>query len=296
MKILNFGSLNLDYVYNVEHFVMAGETISSSSRETFCGGKGLNQSVAASKAGGNVFHAGNIGAEGGVLLDMLKSAGTDIHLTRQVSVPTGHAIIQVNEHGNNCIILYGGANQCITQAQIDEVLSEFSRGDYLILQNEVNMLPEIIDKAYEKGMVIFLNPSPFDDKLKKIDYNKISYILLNEVEGCAISGKTEPSEIIEGIREKYKKIAVVLTLGEKGSVYDDGKEHFEQGIFKVKAVDTTAAGDTFTGYFVSALAEGRGAREALKRAAAASAIAVSRKGAAPSVPTVEEVEEFLKNN
>ena len=106
MKILNFGSLNLDYVYSVEHFVMAGETISSSSRDTFCGGKGLNQSVAAAKAGGNVFHAGNIGAEGGMLRDMLESAGVDTHLTKEVGVPTGHAIIQVNEKGNNCIILY----------------------------------------------------------------------------------------------------------------------------------------------------------------------------------------------
>lgn len=159
MKILNFGSLNLDYVYGVEHFVMAGETISSSSRDTFCGGKGLNQSVAVAKAGGNVFHAGNIGAEGGMLRDMLESAGVDTHLTKEVGVPTGHAIIQVNEKGNNCIILFGGANQQINSAQIDATLAEFSAGDYLILQNEVNMLAEIIDKAYAKGMVIFLNPS-----------------------------------------------------------------------------------------------------------------------------------------
>ena len=110
MKILNFGSLNLDYVYGVEHFVMAGETISSSSRDTFCGGKGLNQSVALAKAGGNVFHAGNIGAEGGMLRDMLESAALVTRLTKQVRVPTGHAIIQVNEKGNNCIILFGGAN------------------------------------------------------------------------------------------------------------------------------------------------------------------------------------------
>lgn len=159
MKILNFGSLNLDYVYGVEHFVMAGETISSSSRDTFCGGKGLNQSVALAKAGGNVFHAGNIGAEGGMLRDMLESAGVDTHLTKEVGVPTGHAIIQVNKKGNNCIILFGGANQQITSAQTDATLAEFSAGDYLILQNEVNMLAEIIDKAYAKGMVIFLNPS-----------------------------------------------------------------------------------------------------------------------------------------
>ena len=305
MKILNFGSLNLDYVYGVEHFVMAGETISSSSRDTFCGGKGLNQSVALAKAGGNVFHAGNIGAEGGMLRDMLESAGVDTHLTKEVGVPTGHAIIQVNEKGNNCIILFGGANQQINSAQIDATLAEFSAGDYLILQNEVNMLAEIIDKAYAKGMVIFLNPSPFDDKLKSIDYNKISYILLNEVEGAglsgktdyeeiaevegaAISGKTEADEILDAIRAKYPKMKVVLTLGENGSVYDDGKERTAQSIFKVKAVDTTAAGDTFTGYFVTALAEGRTPAEALKRAAAA-----SRKGAAPSVPAVREVEDFL---
>lgn len=296
MKILNFGSLNLDYVYSVEHFVQGGETISSESRETFCGGKGLNQSVAAAKAGGNVFHAGNVGAEGGMLLDMLHGAGVDTSLVKTLSVPTGHAVIQVNKGGNNCIILYGGANRCITSEQIDETLAGFSGGDFLILQNEVNRLAEIVDKAYEKGMVIFLNPSPFDGNLDDVDYNKISYILLNEVEGCAISGKTEAQDILDAIRAKYPKLKTVLTLGENGSIYDDGKERIKQDIFRVKAVDTTAAGDTFTGYFVQAVAEGRSAAQALRRASAASAIAVSRKGAAPSVPSVCEVEEFLKNN
>lgn len=296
MKILNFGSLNLDYVYSVEHFVTGGETISSGGRETFCGGKGLNQSVAAAKAGGNVFHAGNIGAEGGMLTDMLRSAGVNTDFVRTLSVPTGHAVIQVNNAGNNCIILYGGANRCITEEQINETLADFSAGDFLILQNEVNMLSEIVDKAYEKGMVIFLNPSPFDDNLKNIDYNKISYILLNEVEGCAISGKTEAEDILDAIREKYPKMKTVLTLGENGSIYDDGNARIKQDIFKVKAVDTTAAGDTFTGYFVQAVAEGESAAKALRRAAAASAIAVSRKGAAPSVPTASEVEKFLENN
>ena len=292
MKILNFGSLNLDYVYNVDHMVEAGETLTSAERNTFCGGKGLNQSIALARAGAKVFHAGQIGAEGEILRQTLAQEGVDTRYIRTADVPTGHALIQVDENGQNCILLYGGANRALTTGYIDEVLADFGRGDILVLQNEVNLLDYIIDRAWEKGMRIILNPSPFDDHLVKCDLQKISILLLNEVEGAQLCGKTDPEAILEYLRKEYPEVKAVLTLGSRGSVYQDVNLQHHQSIFPVEAVDTTAAGDTFTGYFIAELLEKSNAVEGLEIAAKAAAIAVTRHGAAPSIPTKAEVDAF----
>lgn len=292
MKILNFGSLNLDYVYNVDHMVEAGETLTSAERNTFCGGKGLNQSIALARAGAKVFHAGQIGAEGEILRQTLAQEGVDTRYIRTADVPTGHALIQVDKNGQNCILLYGGANRALTTGYIDEVLADFGRGDILVLQNEVNLLDYIIDRAWEKGMRIILNPSPFDDHLVKCDLQKISILLLNEVEGAQLCGKTDPEAILEYLRKEYPEVKAVLTLGSRGSVYQDVNLQHHQSIFPVEAVDTTAAGDTFTGYFIAELLEKSNAVEGLEIAAKAAAIAVTRHGAAPSIPTKAEVDAF----
>ena len=292
MKILNFGSLNLDYVYNVDHMVEAGETLTSAERNTFCGGKGLNQSIALARAGAKVFHAGQIGAEGEILRQTLAQEGVDTRYIRTADVPTGHALIQVDKNGQNCILLYGGANRALTTGYIDEVLADFGRGDILVLQNEVNLLDYIIDRAWEKGMRIILNPSPFDDHLVKCDLQKISILLLNEVEGAQLCGKTDPEAILEYLRKEYPEVRAVLTLGSRGSVYQDVNLQHHQSIFPVEAVDTTAAGDTFTGYFIAELLEKSNAVEGLEIAAKAAAIAVTRHGAAPSIPTKAEVDAF----
>ena len=152
MKILNFGSLNLDYVYDVEHFVRKGETIASREMRIFCGGKGLNQSVALSKAGAPVYHAGLVGQDGGILREMLLSAGVHDELVRCLpDTPTGNAIIQRDATGDNCILLYGGANRMVTKEFVREVLEGFSAGDWLVLQNEISQIPYIVDLAYERA-------------------------------------------------------------------------------------------------------------------------------------------------
>lgn len=290
MKVLNFGSLNIDYVYSVEHFVRAGETLSSSLLEQFCGGKGLNQSVAFARAGAETYHAGCIGSEGRMLVDMLSQSGVNTRFVKTVpSVSCGHAIIQVAPSGENCILLYGGANQSITEEMIDEVLSHFDQGDLLILQNEINALDLIIRKANEKGMVIALNPSPFNEKITALDFSLIHWIILNETEGQGLTGETDPQRILSVLLEKYPHMKIVLTLGSQGSVYADITQQCSHGIFKTKAVDTTAAGDTFTGYFFASVIQGAIPEQALAIAAAASSVTVSRKGAAPSIPTMEEV-------
>lgn len=289
MKVLNFGSLNLDYVYSVDHMVTPGETLASSGMNIFCGGKGLNQSIALAKAGVNVYHAGMIGEEGGSLLDACKEGGVNAEYIRRIPEKSGHTIIQVDKNGQNCILLYGGANRSITKEYVDEVLAHFEKGDILLLQNEVNLLDYIIDKAYEMGMMIVLNPSPYDSALDACDFSKISMFLLNEVEGAQVTGESETDKILEKLKEVYPDAQVVLTLGGEGSVYQYKEQQYRQGIYKVKAVDTTAAGDTFTGYFISSVIEGMSVPEGLSLAAKASALAVSREGATASIPLREEV-------
>ena len=291
MKVLNIGSHNLDYVYQVECILIPGETQASKSRQIFCGGKGLNQSIALAKAGIPVYHAGLIGEGGEPLLEVCKENGVNTEFIRQIPGPCGHTVIQVDRNGQNCILLFGGSNRSMTKEFVDSVLDSFDEGDIILLQNEINELDYIIDRAYEKKMMIILNPSPFDSALEKCDLSKISLFLMNEIEGFQITGEKEPDRILAKVKELYPKAKVVLTLGGDGSVYQDETGIYRQGIFKVKAVDTTAAGDTFTGYFISSIIDGMPVQDGLKLAAKASAIAVSRAGATASIPVRSEVVE-----
>lgn len=294
MKILNFGSLNLDNVYTVDHFIRPGETMSSDKLEIFCGGKGLNQSIALARAGAEVYHAGAVGkTDGERLLAALIDVGVDVSLVRRTEGISGHAVIQVDKSGQNCILLFGGANKEITREQVEETLSHFEPGDLLLLQNEVSELSYLIDCASRRGMRIYLNPSPVTDELLLMPLEKVDCFILNEIEAADICGGTVSDKELPGrLHQKYPKAAILLTLGEKGSRYYDGVNFFEQPAFSVKAVDTTAAGDTFTGYFMASAAYGSDIRSALLQATKASAIAVSRKGASVSIPTKAEVEEI----
>ena len=290
-KVLNFGSLNLDYVYLVNHILQPGETLSAKNMQVFCGGKGLNQSVALAKANIFPYHAGNIGEDGTKMMHFLKENGVDVRFINQVHGNSGHTIIQVDEHAQNSILVYGGANRNQDRSHIDLVLDYFSKGDYILLQNEINELNYIIDKAYKKGMKIILNPSPFDECLSDCDLNKVSIFILNELEGEAITGYNMPSNIISEMRCKFPKAMVLLTLGDKGAYYADVNTTYFQEIYPTKAVDTTAAGDTFTGYFIAGLIDELPLELNMKRCAKAASIAVSRNGAAQSIPTLREVME-----
>lgn len=292
MKILNFGSLNIDNVYQVDHFVRKGETISSKSLTLFSGGKGLNQSVALGRAGAKVWHAGSIGKDGLFLLETLRTAGVNVSCVRVLEEgKTGNAIIQNDAEGDNCILLYGGANQRITREQIDETLSHFSAEDFLVLQNEVNELPYLVQKAHEKGMRIVLNPSPMDEKIFEINLSLVDLFVLNDLEAAELTGGTgtEPATMLALLQRKFPSACFVLTLGPQGAYYADAKQTIWQEIYPAKVVDTTAAGDTFTGYFLAAILEGKSVKASLGLAAKAAAIAVSRPGAAPSIPKLDEV-------
>lgn len=293
MKVLNIGSMNLDLVYSVDHIVQPGETEASFSLDTFLGGKGLNQSMALAKAGVEVYQGGMIGEDGQVFLDACAEYGVKADYIRTVPGKSGHAVIQRDKNAQNCILLYGGANQMLTEEYVDSVLANFCEGDILLLQNEVNMMPYIVEKAYEKGMQIALNPSPYNEKLDAVDMSKISIFLLNEVEGNQVTGLVDPDEIIAEMLRRFPKARIVLTLGKDGAVYADAEQKHFQPIFKVQAVDTTAAGDTFTGYFLAGLLSEMPVPEILKMSAKASSIAVTRAGAVPSIPYRNEVMEAL---
>ena len=152
MRVLNFGSLNIDYVYQVDHFVQPGETLSSEKLQVNCGGKGLNQSIAVARAGGKIFHAGMIGNDGDILKQALDNAGVDTRYLQKKDVAGGHTFIQVSDAGQNSILLFGGTNQMLTEEYIDSVLSDCEKGDIILLQNETNLVGYTIEKAYELGL------------------------------------------------------------------------------------------------------------------------------------------------
>jgi len=182
----------------------------------------------------------------------------------------------------------------VTESFIQEALEPFGEGDFLVLQNEINSIDRIIEAAHTKGMQVVLNPSPIADNLKELPLEKISWFILNEIEGGELSGETDPDKILDKLTELYPHAQIVLTLGGDGSVYCGKGERIRQQVYKVQAVDTTAAGDTFTGFFFAAVADGVEPAEALKRASKASSISVTRPGAAASIPTLNEVLEALK--
>lgn len=293
MRVLNFGSLNLDYVYNVDRFVRPGETLAASSRAVKAGGKGLNQSVALARAGVPVCHAGCLGAGGEMLKIMLEENGVDTESLLPVPEAQGHTVIQVDRDGANCILLFGGSNRCVTEDQVRRVIGRFSRGDWLLLQNEINCLPLIVKLASEQGMHIVLNPSPFNASLKEVDFSLLDWLLVNEVEAEQLCGETEPDLAWEKLHERYPWLSLLVTLGSSGSaayrVQGGSVEVYRADAVRVKAVDTTAAGDTYTGYFIAGLMEGEPLQTCMELASRAAAAAVTRPGAAESIPWKKEL-------
>lgn len=294
MQIINFGSLNIDRSYIVPHLVREGETLSSVDMEVTSGGKGLNQSIALARAGLPVFHAGKVGADGRFLLDQLRESGVDVSLvTLSEGLVTGHAVVQVDLAGRNSILLYGGANRAITREEIDRVLERFGPGDWLFLQNEISCLDYLICAAARRGLAVVLNPSPLDDALLRTELGGVSWFILNEIEGEGLTGEREPERVCAALRARWPGSKVVLTLGEQGAVCDDGEGFYRRESFPTCAVDSTAAGDTFTGYFFAALCRGEDPKSALEQAGMAASLAVSRRGAAASIPTLAEVRQAL---
>ena len=289
MKILNFGSVNIDFTYRVPHFVRPGETLAATSVTRNAGGKGFNQSVALARAGCDVYHAGHIGEDGFFLVDLCRNYGVHTDFLTKVSTPTGNAIIQVDGSGANCILLYGGANRVMNMDFVTEVLSHFEKGDMIVLQNEINCMNEILYLAHEVGLTIAINPAPMNDAISKEVLALADWIILNETEAEGLTGETQTDVQLEALRKSFPDSAFVLTLGVHGSICMKDGRICRSGACKVEAVDTTAAGDTFVGFFLAEITSGKTPEEALLTATRASALAVTKRGAAQSVPTLEQV-------
>lgn len=291
MKVLNYGSLNIDFVYNVPHIVRPGETLSSTSMKRSAGGKGANQSAAMAKAGLDVYHAGKIGADGLWLSDLLAGYGVDISFIRQYDGPTGHAIIQLDGHRQNCIVLFAGGNGEVTLEEIDQTLSHFSKGDLLVLQNEIVHIDELIRRAHENGMRICLNPAPFDDSVFALPLDLLDLLVVNEIEGTQLASldvDTPYSRILETLVARYPKSEILLTIGKYGVLYGYGDVREKGDIVNLPVADTTAAGDTFIGYYIAARDRGYPVKQSLDLACKASSLAVSRFGAMESIPFARE--------
>ena len=294
-RLLNYGSLNLDYVYRVERFVRPGETIHALSQSVNYGGKGLNQSIAAARAGARICHAGCIGTGGEMLLAELAANGIDTSLTRHADAPQGSAMIQVDTRGENCIIVAGGSNKCLTREQIHEDIGLFGPGDFLLLQNEVNGLQWLLAEAKARGLRVLFNPSPFDEGILDLDLSPVEWLVANRTETEAFTGESDPARAYAALHRKYPEMKLLMTLGRDGAWGFDGRKAHFQKAFDTVPVDTTAAGDTFTGFFAASLARGRSLEKAMLFGAMAAAISVTRNGAAPSIPSLAEVEERLNS-
>ena len=286
MKILNFGSINKDFFYSVNDFVRPGETISSNEYDIMIGGKGLNQSVGISKAGVKVYHAGIINKDDTFIIDKLKSWKINCDNILLSDNPTGHAIIQVNKKGENSIIIHGGANHDFNLKSIKSILSKFETGDILLLQNEINNIEEIIDRAHYKKMKIIFNPAPFNNDILKYDLNKINTLMLNQSEGEGLSNEKIPDKILKVLNNNFKNTEIILTLGEKGSLYSYKDELIKIRAHDVKTVDTTGAGDTFIGYYVAGFASKMNKKDNLNRASEAAALTTIKLGGAESIPGI----------
>ena len=295
MKVIVFGSFNIDKVYSMPHLPEKGETLYCSGFEIHVGGKGLNQAISFAESGAEVYAAGKTGDDGSFLVDYLSSRGVDTSAVDTSGTYTGHTIIEIDPDGQNQMILFGGANREITPALIDEVLAKHADADLLMMQYEISEVEYLAKKAHEMGIKTALNPSPLDEKLLTFPYDLIDIVILNEPEGKYLTGETEPGRIAEAMLEKNGG-CVILTLGAAGSVYCDKNGTVSVPAFKADAVDTTGAGDTFTGYCIHALLSGKSPLEAMRTGAAASAVEVTRLGAAETIPGRAEVEAFLKAN
>lgn len=289
MKILNFGSLNIDHVYKVENFARPGETLSCGDYQTFAGGKGNNQSVALARAGAEVYHAGKLCDRDIWLKELLEKSCVNTKFIELASHPSGHAIIQVNKKGQNSIVIFGGANRQITEAHIDKALEEFSKGDHLLVQNEINDIPKIMRRGHEKNMTIVFNPAPMTPEVMEYPLEMVDIFIVNEIEGKELSGCEDLHGILDSMIEKFPDAATVLTLGEEGVIYNDSVVRIEVPAEKVTPVDTTAAGDCFIGYYLAGITGGGDIESSLKTACRAAAVCVTRTGAVDSIPLKNEI-------
>ena len=289
--IINFGSINIDHVYRVVKLPVAGQTISASGYQKYLGGKGVNQSIAIAKSGGEVMHVGAVGEDGDWALSMIRSFGVATDHVERLDGASGHAIVTVDDCGENQIIITGGANLRFSIEMIENALSlGRPENDWVLLQNETNLASEIVNHARSAGFKIAYAAAPF--------VRDITLALLPFIDLLAVN-EGEAKELSDALRkpvEDFPVSRVLVTRGSSGSSFFHDGSRTDQTAFRVEAVDTTGAGDTFLGAFLARYTASLEIEPSLEFATAASAIQVTREGAAPAIPTREEVLKFLREN
>lgn len=297
--IHNYGSINLDHFYRVPHLVKPGETLSSHEYRVGLGGKGANQSLATARAGGRISHWGRLGRQDTWARDTLARAGVDVSHVELVDEPSGHAVIQVDDRGENAIILFPGANRGFRTSKVASLIGAARPGDWLLLQNECNALAEVMARAADHGLNVAFNPAPMTDEVRSLPLASCRLLFVNRVEAAGLAGVDEATAtdgLLDALAAKLPGCETVLTLGGEGAWYQCGGARLHQPALPVTPVDTTAAGDTFIGYYLAALQEERPVADCLRRAATAAALGVQRPGAAESIPERDEVERALRND
>lgn len=287
-RILNLGSINIDHVYAVDHFVRPGETLASKGYQVHAGGKGYNQTIALARAGAAVTHLGAIGQDGQWLVDRLAEEGVGVGQIYRSAEATGHAIIQVSPAGENAIVLHAGANYSIGQEAVAAALAACEPRDWLLTQNETSTVADAMRAAKAKGLKIAFNPAPMTGAVAGYPLELVDLFICNETEAAEITG-VAVADAPAALRAKYPHTAVVLTLGSQGAQYCDARGDIFQAAEKVQAVDTTAAGDTFIGFFLAELLANGDAQAALALGCRAAGICVTRPGAASAIPRRDEV-------
>lgn len=292
-KLINLGSLCVDHVYSVPNIAGGGETVASTAHDLFPGGKGLNQSLAAAKAGAEVAHFGAVGEDGAFLLETLSAAGVATAGIKTLPGASGHAFIQVAPSGDNSIVISGGANRQLDAALVDTALAAAGPEDWLLLQNEIIDLEGILQAAHERQISVAFNAAPVDGREQHYPLQTLSLLIVNEIEAAALAGNADPASAFKILSARYPQTSLLLTLGVDGLLWYDTQTSGSLPAHAVEAVDETAAGDAFIGYTMAALLAGESLQQAARAGAAAGAIAVTRRGAASSVPSQSEVAALL---
>ena len=283
-KLINLGSLCVDNVYSVDTIATVGETVASRNHAVFPGGKGLNQSLAASKAGAEVHHIGCVGEDGNWLKEILAEAGVNVGNVRRIKTPSGHAVIQVDSAGQNSIVISGGANHSIQVLDRDAAFALIKPGDWLLLQNEINDIEDVLQEAGDRDVNVAFNVAPVDGREQNYCLDAVRLLIVNEVEAAALAQESVPDAALDALCGRYPTAHIVLTLGRDGLLHGIGDHREKLAAYRVEAVDETAAGDAFVGYLMAGLLSGEGYAKALILGSAAGALAVTQEGAASSIP------------
>ena len=286
MTIFNFGSIVIDNFYKTPRIPIPGESIRAESFKKGLGGKGANQSIAAKKAGSDVFHIGAVGSDGSQQLELMKKYGIDINNVNLSNVNTGHANITIDPSGENAITFYAGANDTQTLERIEKGFDNAKPNDICLLQNEVNLVLEAAKIAKSRKMKVIYSAAPFDVSHVRKVINFIDLLVVNE---------TEHALLLKAFGKYFQK-PLLITYGSKGSCYISDDDNLRVQAPKVQPVDTTGAGDTYLGYFASTLDQKKSVQEAMEIASFAAALQVTQYGTSEAIPDLPAVMRFWKKS